>query len=246
VFYCANGPMSLDFICILNRTARRPCGGTPAFHRAFTLIELLVVIAIIALLAGLLLPVLARAKETSRSVSCMNNLHQIAVASFTYSLDASGKFPGFRTWLSTRPTSDMTSGDLYPYLKSKAVYRCPSDNIKPSANAPRVTNPRNYSYAMNCGICHTADLSKFRTPSRTLLYMEGNLATNDYTGLVGPGGWITTTQALATRHRNRGHLAMADSRIERMDKKHFEVIARTKRFWFPNDDTGGLPFLNLQ
>src|SRR5438874_5784369 len=102
-------------------------GGTGTRSKlAFTLIELLVVIAIIAILAGMLMPALARAKETARSATCQNNLHQHAVASLTYSLDMNGRLPYFRSWLSPTRTS-MTNGLLWPYLRTKESYLCPTD-----------------------------------------------------------------------------------------------------------------------
>src|SRR6266404_4698340 len=90
---------------------------------AFTLIELLVVIAIIAILASMLLPALARAKEAGRAASCINNLRQLGIAAGTYTLDSKGRLPDFREWLSATPR-DLTTGKLYPYLKSKPVYLC--------------------------------------------------------------------------------------------------------------------------
>ena len=226
---------------------------------AFTLIELLVVIGIIAVLAGLLLPALARAKESGRNVSCLNNLHQLAVASSVYSLDSSGNLPSFRNWLHTR-TGDLTSGKLYPYLKSKAVYLCPTDRMEmagqgrplgatpppaaPTGFAARYA-PRDYSYAMNCCICHATDVAAFLEPARTLVYMEANMTANDYTGQVGP---VMVSQTLSYRHNFRGHLVMGDLRIETMNEKQFDAVVRTKRFWFPTDDTsgpGGMRFTNL-
>jgi hypothetical protein len=128
------------------------------------------------------------------------------------------------------------------------VYLCPTEKLElasksraqPSAPTPppffiRNAN-RDYSYAMNCAICHATDLGGFLEPAKTLLYMEGDLRTNDYTGLVGPA---MVSRALAFRHRNRGHLVMGDLRVEKMDKKQYDKVQRTKRFWFPTDDTRG-------
>jgi prepilin-type N-terminal cleavage/methylation domain-containing protein/prepilin-type processing-associated H-X9-DG protein len=226
------------------------CASPESSPRAFTLIELLVVIAIIAILAGLLLPTLSKAKESGRNAVCVSNIRQMGMASMNYSMDFKGHFPSFRTWLYSKP-GDLTTGKLYPYLNSKAVYLCPTDKAdmalrtrRPGMTPPsppmgfaRVTKPRDYSYAMNCGICHATDVAQFREPSRTLLYMEGNLATNDYSGQVGPS---MVTQTLAYRHNNRGNMIFGDVHVERMNKASYAKVQKTKRFWFPTDDTSGV------
>src|SRR5436853_671298 len=84
---------------------------------AFTLIELLVVIAIIAVLAAILFPVFAQAREKARQTSCASNLQQLAMAMNLYSQDHNGRFP---------PADDQFA-PVFLYVKNYAVFRCPSD-----------------------------------------------------------------------------------------------------------------------
>lgn len=105
--------------------------------RAFTLIELLVVIAIIAILAAILFPVFAQAKEAAKKSACLSNLKQIGMAVQMYLNDSDGLLPDrrdlkaatFKPW-TTWPTSDPRTGWaalIYgPYIKASAVWTCPS------------------------------------------------------------------------------------------------------------------------
>lgn len=93
----------------------------------FTLIELLVVISIIAVLAGLLLPALGRAKKNGQTTACLNNLHQIGLALQMYVQESEEKLPicAQMPSLDTNSPSIMTT--LKPYLESKPIWQCPAD-----------------------------------------------------------------------------------------------------------------------
>lgn len=104
----------------------------PKPRLAFTLIELLVVIAIIAILAAILFPVFAKAREKARQATCASNLKQIGLAETQYSQDNDEQFSGAFT--NTHNGNGGCGGDrilwpelLYPYTKSAAVYTCPDN-----------------------------------------------------------------------------------------------------------------------
>jgi prepilin-type N-terminal cleavage/methylation domain-containing protein/prepilin-type processing-associated H-X9-DG protein len=225
--------------------------------RSFTLIELLVVIAIVAILAAMVLPTLSKAKESARSTICISNLRQFGVASHIYAIDCNGQLPFFDDWLfddespipytSGNVYPDLTTGKLYPYLGNKPAYLCPTDKLNlakkptPEASAQPVSwakYPRDYSYAINCCLCHQSDPAAFTSsPSKTLLFMEALLNPRDYSGLAGPGpSCYNPSSALATRHDKRGNVLMSDTHVATFNTTQATNVLLSKSFWFPTSD----------
>ena len=113
--------------------------------KAFTLIELLVVIAIIAILAAILFPVFAQAKAAAKASSCLSNTKQLGLGTMQYVADADGAYPQnwygdgnpfWEFWWQSHPTKGADAGvaykwmdAIYPYVKSEAIYTCPSQSI---------------------------------------------------------------------------------------------------------------------
>lgn len=202
----------------------------------FTLIELLVVVAIIAIIAALLLPAVSRAKESGRTVSCLNNLRQMAIASATYSEDNRGGLPFFLNWLRDPdvPLPDLRTGELYPYLKSPLVYMCPTDRIALGSPTPPNVHLRDCSYSMNCVICHENDTAKFIASSKTMLFTEPVLDRFSNPGTVGPTTFMGTPfMGISLRHNGRGHVLFCDFHVEKVNRKAGAALVRSKRFWIP-------------
>lgn len=133
----------------------------------FTLIELLVVIAIIAILAAILMPVFASARERARMSACSSNEKQIGLAYLQYTQDNDDQVCPARGW----------SGYVYTYVKSTQVFLCPDDMHIPGENFP---NDPVISYMINDQItCPTSTVaapfgrrSSWTAPSNTVLVGE--------------------------------------------------------------------------
>ena len=144
--------------------------------RGFTLIELLVVIEIIALLAAILFPAFAQARENARRASCQSNLKQIGIGIMMYVQDNDETMPfsdyGPGTGDQQQGASDLSTGGaffkwmdvIYPYVKSTAVFDCPSRSAQIGNYA--YGSGTNYgSYAANDFYCSTTSAYPlFKTP----------------------------------------------------------------------------------
>lgn len=136
-------------------------------RRGFTLIELLVVIAIIAILAAILFPVFARAREKARSASCESNLKQLVLGFQMYYSDYDEKLPGWGPpcWAGYKPY--VTTGapwfmQLQPYVKNKQLLACPSSTSAGGINLTGCAGCSVYNwggapvnYGMNEYMSHT-------------------------------------------------------------------------------------------
>ena len=163
-------------------------------RKAFTLLEILVVIAIIAILAAILFPAFARARENARRASCQSNLKQIGLGIALYTQDYDEKLSHYDGMGTPGPDSftenDVLWADvLQPYVKSKQIFICPSATHSGSPKTRTTTASASFYYGVAATLQTTeyaftnhsptpvSSLSEFTNPSETLLVLDRSDAT---------------------------------------------------------------------
>ncbi|MGV3719949.1 MAG: DUF1559 domain-containing protein [Actinomycetota bacterium] len=219
----------------------------PTNHRrGFTLIELLVVIAIIAILAAILFPVFARAREAARQSSCLSNTKQMGNAVLMYVQDYDEIYPwmwqggGGSAWVHI-PVNQTASSDyyiwaewIYPYVKNDGVFQCPSRKFT-QAQMPFTTFPVSYNYNGNAtGGLSGAAMASIEAPATTVLLYDGWTMdawwyAQDHASLLSglpgwnpaspsPVAWTSGNWDVVRRHNGGTNVAFADGHSKWVNK----------------------------
>jgi prepilin-type N-terminal cleavage/methylation domain-containing protein/prepilin-type processing-associated H-X9-DG protein len=185
-------------------------------RRGFTLIELLVVIAIIAILAAILFPVFARAREKARQSSCQSNLKQIGIAWAMYAQDYDERYPRGSGYVAAA-TVTSTYGEWYitlePYIKNTQIYNCPSSPYT-NYNAGNTTDGTyGVGYTRNSNLQNSTAMSSIPEPASTLCLVDGR---NNYFRWRCPGDATTTTNSgwSNTRHNDGFNALFLDGHVK--------------------------------
>ncbi len=201
--------------------------------RGFTLIELLVVIAIIAILAAILFPVFARAREKARQSSCLSNCKQIGTAAIMYVQDYDERFFFYVMYPCTGQESHWPA-KLQPYIKNTQVFYCPSANVASGTPYRCAGYGVNYRHVVECRLAAPSTCRSGRTlgsisrPAETIMLGDGQYDPGACSGLdacpalycsecwptAGPCTPSRTWGALGVRHNGGGNYIFCDGHVK--------------------------------
>ena len=209
-------------------------------RRGFTLIELLVVIAIIAILAAILFPVFARAREKARQASCSSNSKQIALAMLMYKQDYDSRFSPMSTGSQTdapvvpandqfnyhEPSSNYPfdgwyrtwASNIYPYINNHQIFRCPSTDYEcyeVAYGLPTTGIDPNGGTVTIFGSPKDTDIKR---PAEILMFTEK--------GAGGGAQYVLSGKYYACRddHNGGGNVAFFDGHVEPMNTSRFNYV----------------------
>jgi prepilin-type processing-associated H-X9-DG protein/prepilin-type N-terminal cleavage/methylation domain-containing protein len=208
-------------------------------RRAFTLVELLIVIGIVALLIGILLPAMSRARGQARGAACVSNLRQLALAAQHYALNHGGRFPvarwGTDNWDFSIVNGKPAPGLLWRGHSDLRVQQCPAFEGRANSLDPHTGYNYNTSYighGQGEAVEAPARLAQVHDPSRTALFGDGEWANGANKFMRAPfphpGDVTTTTRAAGTQgFRHSGgatNVAFVDGHVETLRERHVKTI----------------------
>ncbi len=203
-------------------------------RRGFTLIELLVVIAIIAILAAILFPVFAKAREKARQSSCLSNVKQLGLSVMQYAQDYDETLPiSYQDAASGPGTAAQIPltwpNRIQPYIKNTQLYACPSDGRPPNVDFPGCRAIKQ-SYGWNryagihipaWGYFERCSLGQIVAPSQFVVFVDdsSDWLTAGYGGMfntLDSPDWFETfdNQVFGARHNGGDNILFGDSHVK--------------------------------